>query len=188
MTIELILASSSPRRQEMLRQVGLNYTIRKANIDESIVTINDPKEKVKQLAALKGRHVTMANDEVILSADTVVAYKNHIFEKPKTKDDAYDMIASLSGDIHDVFTGVMIRSAEREHVFVEQTEVEFWQLSEQDIQWYIHTDEPYDKAGAYGIQNLGSILVKRIIGDYFNVVGLPISRVVRELQTFGVSL
>lgn len=143
---------------------------------------------MKQLAALKGRHVPfLNNDEVILSADTVVAFNKNIFEKPINKVHAHEMISSLSGNTHDVYTGVMIRSVDQEHIFVEQTQVEFWPLSDVEIDWYIHTEEPYDKSGAYGIQNLGSILVKQIIGDYFNVVGLPISRVVRQLRTFGVS-
>src|SRR5699024_1932995 len=107
---------------------------------------------------------------------------------PANKDEAYQMISSLSGNIHEVFTGVMIRSDDHEEVFVTETKVEFWPLSDQTIEWYIHTDDPYDKAGAYGVQRLGSIFVRQIIGDYYNVVGLPLSRVVRELQSFHVNI
>lgn len=189
MTKKLILASSSPRRQELLQQVGIPFSVRKANIDESKITTSDPIEKVKQLAMLKGINVPLQNkDEVILSADTVVAYNQHIFEKPKDIKEARQMITSLSGSIHEVFTGVMVRSSDHENIFVEKTKVEFWPLSTDDIEWYVATDEPYDKAGAYGIQNLGAVLVKQIIGDYFNVVGLPLSRVVRELRKFEVKL
>ncbi|TXL67496.1 septum formation inhibitor Maf [Cerasibacillus terrae] len=185
MSKKLILASSSPRRQELLNQVGISFTIRKPNIDESQIKTNDPMEKVKQLATLKGHNVPISHEnEVILTADTVVSYKQKIFEKPKSKEDAYQMISRLSGSVHEVFTGVMIRSTEESKIFVERTMVEFWPLKEDEIDWYLSTDEPYDKAGAYGIQSIGAMFVKQIIGDYYNVVGLPISRVVRELREF----
>ncbi|MFC4024405.1 Maf family protein [Oceanobacillus longus] len=187
MTKKLILASSSPRRQELLNQVRIPFTIRKPNIDESQIITRDPVKKVRQLAILKGRSVTIKhNDEVILSADTVVSYNQNIFEKPKNKEDAYQMISALSGDVHEVFTGVLIRSLNQEIIFVERTEVEFWPLSEEETVQYIATKEPYDKAGAYGIQSVGAIFVKQISGDYYNVVGLPISRAVRELRGFSV--
>ncbi|WP_067727668.1 Maf family protein [Oceanobacillus damuensis] len=187
MTKTLILASSSPRRQEILNQIQLPFSIRKPSTDESQVTTNDPAEKVSQLALLKGRNVSIDNkDEIILSADTIVSHNQKIYEKPKDKEEAYQMISALSGSIHEVFTGVMIRSINDRKVFVERTKVEFWPLSEEEIEWYLSTDDPYDKAGAYGIQSVGAMFVKQIIGDYYNVVGLPISRVVRELRGFSV--
>ncbi|WP_249870090.1 Maf family protein [Oceanobacillus saliphilus] len=187
MTKKLILASSSPRRQELLLQVQIPFTIRKPEIDESQISATDPVEKVKQLALLKGRKVPLTHEnEVILSADTVVSCNNIIFEKPTSKEDAYHMISHLSGTVHEVFTGVLIRSLHDETVFVERTKVEFWPLTEEEIDWYLSTNDPYDKAGAYGIQSLGATLVKQITGDYYNVVGLPISRVVRELRRFSV--
>lgn len=182
----LILASSSPRRQELLQQVQIPFQLRKQTMDESQINTSDPMEKVKQLAMLKGRPVPIQHNEVILSADTVVSYQQRIFEKPESQKDAYQMISALSGDMHEVFTGVMIRSLDEEITFVERTKVEFWPLSEAEINWYIQTNEPYDKAGAYGIQSVGAMFVKQIIGDYYNVVGLPISRVVRELRKFSV--
>ncbi|MGN8646535.1 Maf family protein [Gracilibacillus sp. HCP3S3_G5_1] len=186
--MHLILASSSPRRQELLQQVHISYTIRKPNVDESQITETNPEEKVKQLAMLKGRQVPIQDkDEVILSADTVVSFQQNIFEKPADKQAAYKMIEAMSGKKHEVFTGVMLRSAEKEVVFVESTTVEFWPLTEEEIISYIETDEPYDKAGGYGIQNVGAMFVKGIVGDYYNVVGLPISRVVRELNKFMIS-
>lgn len=187
MTKKLILASTSPRRQELLRQVGIPFFIQKTNIDESVTTTQNPQEKVKQLAILKGKDIPLQNSsEVILSADTVVAFDGQIFEKPKSKAQAYEMISTLSGKTHDVFTGVMIRSTKLDKIFIEKTKVEFWKLTEQEIEWYIHTNDPYDKAGGYGIQSLGSVFVKQIIGDYYNVVGLPLSRVVRELRSFHI--
>ena len=173
----LILASSSPRRQELLKQVNIPFTIRKPAIDETQITTKDPVEKVQQI---------QNEYEVILAADTVVSYEQTIFEKPKNKEEAFNMIHSLSGDTHDVYTGVNIRSTEHESIFVERTKVVFWPLSKSEIEWYVSTDDPYDKAGAYGIQSLGAIFVKEIIGDYYNVVGLPLSRVVRELRKFSI--
>ncbi|GGM26186.1 septum formation protein Maf [Paraliobacillus quinghaiensis] len=187
MSKQLILASSSPRRQGLLEQVNIPFSIRKPDIDESQIKTNDPYEKVKQLAIRKAQEVQIeTEDEVILTADTVVSYNQTIFEKPKNKEEAYKMIASLSGEIHEVFTGFMIKSLDNEVVFVERTKVEFWPLSSDEINWYISTKDPYDKAGAYGIQSYGAMFVKQIFGDYYNVVGLPISRVVRELRNFSI--
>ncbi|MFC4402619.1 Maf family protein [Gracilibacillus xinjiangensis] len=184
---QLILASSSPRRQELLRQVRIPFTLRVPNLDESQIITNDPYEKVEQLAMLKGRHVSIEKEnEVILSADTVVAFQNKIFEKPKSKQEAKEVITALSGEVHHVYTGVMIRSEKAEEIFVEKTEVEFWPLLNEEIDSYVSSEEPYDKAGAYGIQSIGAMFVKRITGDYYNVVGLPVSRVMRELYSFSV--
>lgn len=185
MSKTIILASSSPRRQELLRQVGIHFSLRIAEVNEKQITTKDAVEKVRQLALLKGRNVSIKNDdEIILSADTVVSYENQIFEKPETEQAAYEMIRTLSGTTHEVYTGFALRSIKHEKVFVEKTIVEFWPLKDEDIKRYVLTDEPYDKAGAYGIQSYGAIFVKGITGDYYNVVGLPISRVVRELNAF----
>ncbi|HLR71841.1 MAG TPA: Maf family protein [Pseudogracilibacillus sp.] len=185
---QLILASSSPRRQALLEQVNIPFSIRKPTIDETTLsTTDDPQEKVKQLAILKGEHTPMTQDnEVILSADTIVSYRGSIFGKPQSKKDAFEMLTTLSGKRHDVYTGVSIRTNKQQLSFVEQTEVEFYPLTDEEITWYVATTDPYDKAGAYGIQNLGAIFVKQIIGDYYNVVGLPISRVAQELKQFSV--
>jgi len=188
MNKQLILASQSPRRQEMLHNLNIPFIVRTKQIDESVVTTNNPHEKVKHLAILKGKSISLVQNEVVLAADTVVAFEGTIFGKPKSKKEAYDMISTLSGNTHEVFTGVAIHSRENEISFVERTEVTWWPLNEEIIEWYINSDEPYDKAGAYGIQNLGAALVKKINGDYFNVVGLPIARVVRELSNFGINI
>src|SRR5699024_6144561 len=185
MSNHLILASSSPRRQALLKQVNIPFTVRKTDVDESQITTNDPVEKVKQLSMLKGKATSLLDDrEVILSADTVVSFDHQILEKPKDKQDAHRMLSLLSGSVHEVFTGVTIRSAEKEITFAQETEVEFWSLTESEIEEYISSGEPFDKAGAYGIQGLGAMLVKKINGDYFNVLGLPISGVCRELKGF----
>lgn len=187
MTKKLILASSSPRRQELLQQVQIPFTFRAASIDETKVKIENPREKVKQLAQLKGRSVPIRQkDEVILTADTAISFNHHIFGKPKSKEEASQMLSLLSGNVHEVYTGVMLRSLDNEITFVEETKVEFWPLSTGEIDWYTSSTDPYDKAGAYGIQSKGAMFIKQIIGDYYNVVGLPISRVVRELRNFSV--
>lgn len=184
---KLILASSSPRRQALLRLAQLSYHIRIPDLDESIVTGNNPIEKVSELAKMKNKKISLDNEkEVILAADTVVSYNQTIFEKPSNKTEAKDMIRSLSGHTHHVFTGVYIRNSAHERAFVECTEVSFWELSDEEIDRYVTTKEPYDKAGGYGIQSLGAMFVKEMVGDYYNVVGLPISRVVRELRAFSI--
>jgi len=184
---KLILASGSPRRQNLLKQVRIPFSVRIPDIDESQILTNDPKGKVMDLAKLKGKHTPLLDsDEVIISADTVVSFKNQIFEKPKNRQDAFQMISMLSGSIHEVYTGAMIRSALSKTIMVEKTEVEFWPLSKSEIEWYVSAEEPYDKAGAYGIQSMGAMFVKKIIGDYYNAVGLPVSRVVRELNSYAI--
>jgi septum formation protein len=183
---QLILASSSPRRSELLKQVSIPFIVRKQEFDESIITTENPTQKVEQLAMSKARNTSLSQAEVILAADTVVSFEGRIYGKPKSKEEAFSMLSSLSGNVHEVYTGVMIRSLQKEFSFVEKTMVEFWPLSEEDISSYIATNDPFDKAGGYGIQSYGAVLVKKIIGDYFNVMGLPISRVVRELKPFDI--
>lgn len=187
MTKQLILASKSPRRQQLLRHLNIDFIVKTKQVDESVITVKDPAQRVEQLAILKGKKRGIKDNEVVLSADTVVAFEGEIFGKPTSTQEAYEMISTLSGKTHEVFTGVSLRSKEEQISFVERTAVTWWELSEGMIQWYINTEEPYDKAGAYGIQELGAVLVKEIKGDYFNVVGLPISRVVRKLMTFGIN-
>lgn len=186
---QLILASSSPRRQQLLKELGLSFHVEKPEIDESAVSLPSPNETVKRLAQLKAQKISLnSNNETVLAADTIVVFEGTIFEKPKNREDALQMMRSLSGNTHDVITAVAIRSLEKEIVFSVRTTVEFWPLSEEEIHAYISTDEPYDKAGAYGIQGLARIFIKKIDGDYYNVVGLPISYVIRELRNFGINV
>jgi septum formation protein len=183
----LILASSSPRRSELLQQVNIPFNVRKQDVDEGLIQSPDPEEKAEQIAMLKARSTVISKqDEIILAADTVVALMGNIYGKPKDKEEAYAMLANLSGAVHEVYTGVTILSEQQEASFVEKTLVEFWPLTHQEIEAYLATNDSFDKAGAYGIQSFGATLVKKIIGDYYNVVGLPISRVVRELENFQI--
>lgn len=182
---EIILASTSPRRQALLEQVAIPFTIKTGDVDESMIQEKNPAEKVKKLAKLKGQAVLAQANEIILAADTVVSYEESIFEKPQDEDEAYQMIASLSGTTHEVYTGVYLRRGNEEIVFAEKTSVTFSVIEEAHIKRYVKTKEPYDKAGAYGIQSVGALFVKEISGDFYNVVGLPLSRTIKELEKIG---
>ena len=183
--MQLILGSGSPRRQDILKQVNLDFTVRTPNVDESQIKTTKPIEKVSALCKLKAASILFeSDDDVIVTADTVVSFNNMIFEKPKTKQEAYTMMRALSGQTHDVHTGVLVRSKQKQELFVETTKVMFYPLTDEDIHNYIDTDEPYDKAGAYGIQGLAAPFIKKIDGDYYNVVGLPIGRLIQVLKTF----
>ncbi|MBM7572026.1 Maf family protein [Aquibacillus albus] len=183
---ELVLASGSPRRRDLLEQVGFSFVVRSTNIDESFVTADDPKALVESLAQRKGQAISLKEKQVVLSADTVVCYEGNVLTKPDNDDQALQMLNMLNGKEHQVYTGVMIRSLSEEVIFSTVTNVEFWNVPEQVLLQYMNTGEPFDKAGGYGIQSVGAFLVKQIRGDYFNVVGLPISRVVQELIRFHI--
>lgn len=183
----LTLASTSPRRRELLELANIPFTIRKQVVDESTISTTNPREKVLRLAVLKATSMDLTSkDEVIIAADTTVSYKQEIFGKPIDQKDAFAMLTTLSGKVHSVYTGVCIRTTDKKVSFVEKTDVEFWQLSSSEINWYIDTKDPFGKAGAYGIQSVGALLVKQIYGDYYTVMGLPISKVVRELSNFSI--
>lgn len=179
----MILASQSPRRKELLSFIAEDFKIIPAVGEEKIPNGTLPQDAVVMLAQQKAREIRAAyKDETIIAADTVVVVDNDILGKPKSEQQASEMLRRLSGRKHSVLTGVCIIFADgAEKSFYEQTLVEFYPLSEQEIQRYIATGEPMDKAGAYGIQGRGSLLIKRFEGDYFNVVGLPVARLSREL-------
>lgn len=179
--MKLVLASKSPRRSEILKNAGIDFTVRVAETQETIPEGTKPEDAVVFLAARKALAVERADDEVVLGADTIVVLDDRILGKPKDKDDAYNMIKSLSGRVHSVFTGVCAVGNGISLTFAEETKVEFYPLSDEEIYDYISTDEPYDKAGAYGIQGLASKFIRAIEGDYFNVVGLPVSSVYKKI-------
>lgn len=185
----LILASSSPRRKELLENVHLSFEISSSDVDESFSDHLSPDEVVMELAERKAKVVAKDYPSAyVLGADTIVVLGGFILGKPKDEQEATEMLQKLSGKTHDVYTGVSIVSPHQSFRFFEKTTVTFWELTETEINMYVSSGEPLDKAGAYGIQQLGSYLVKEIQGDYFNVVGLPISRVVRELRKAGFPL
>ena len=181
--MNIILASASPRRRELLTLAGIEYTVIPSECEEILPDDITPANAVEELARQKAEDVfRIHTDSMIIAADTVVALGNTILGKPKNDDDAFSMLSSLSGKIHTVYTGVCIKTAEKEEIFSVATDVEFYELTEKEICDYIATKEPCDKAGAYGIQGKGSLLVKGIRGDYFNVVGLPLAETVRRLK------
>ena len=175
--MKLVLASKSPRRSEILKNAGYEFVVRVADADETIPEGTKPEEAVVFLAARKAMAVERADDETVLGADTIVVLDNRILGKPKDREDAYNMLKNLSGRVHSVFTGVCIIENGKSITFSEETQVEFLPLTDKEIYEYIDTNDCYDKAGAYGIQGYASKFIRRINGDYFNVVGLPISAI-----------
>ena len=182
----LVLASGSPRRKELLEQVGLAFTIDVADVDENLEA-DTPASLVEQLSKKKALHVLKRHPEaIVLGADTVVAYDNEILGKPEDEEDALNMLSMLAGRDHQVFTGVTICYMEEGQpvadTFHVATQVSMYDTPRDLLMGYIATGEPMDKAGAYGIQGMGAILVREISGDYNNVVGLPVSEVYRRLD------
>jgi len=186
--VEIILASESPRRKMLLEQIGLEFNTRVPDIDEKSIT-GTPNEIVKKLAGMKAFSIFEENKEnCIIAADTIVSFENNILYKPESEDEAYDMLKFLSGKVHSVFTGICIinNKSLRQEIYsdIEETKVYFNKLTDKEIINYIKSKEPMDKAGAYGIQGRGAVFVKKIEGDYFNVVGLPLSKVYNILKEF----
>ena len=182
-----ILASASPRRKEILERAGYIFEIVVSDADENITGELSPEKTVEELAKRKAMSVLKDNeDAVVFGCDTVVAVDGKILGKPADNEDAFDMLSMLSGKTHTVSTGVCICSKEKTEVFSNTTEVEFYQLSEETIKSYIASGECSDKAGSYGIQGFGRVLVKEIKGDYFSVMGLPVAESARVLADFGI--
>ena len=183
-----ILASQSPRRKELLKRAGYAFEIIVSDVDETMPQEARPGDAVEILARRKALAVaTQHPGAVVLGCDTVVALDDLILGKPATEAEAAEMLRRLSGKTHTVYSGVCVTDGTRETVFHTATGVTFYPLSDAAIQSYVATGEPMDKAGAYGIQGLGCVLVKSISGDYSNVVGLPLSESARVLASFGVN-
>lgn len=183
----LILASGSPRRKELMAYISPDFEVRVSNAEEKTEPGLTPEETVKQLALQKAAAVesTLTEGDVLISADTVVYVDGGILGKPHSREEAYAMLSTLSGRRHTVFTGVCITDGKKHVGFAEKTEVEFYKLSDEEIYAYIDSGEPFDKAGGYGIQGRGALLVRGIDGDFYNVMGFPVARVSRELAAFG---
>ncbi|WP_335869190.1 Maf family protein [Bacillus sp. 2205SS5-2] len=187
MSKPLILASKSPRRKELLEKLQVPFSILTCEVDEFIPAEFTPQAAVLFLAQKKANVISQQFPQsIVIGADTIVVSEQNILGKPKNADDAYHMLKALSGKTHDVLTGVSIQSKQKEVHFFEKTMVTFWELSDEEIHRYIRSGEPFDKAGSYGIQGLGAVFVKSIQGDYYTVVGLPISKVYHELKEFNV--
>lgn len=185
--MKLILASQSPRRKELMQLLQYPFDIVPSDFDEASIAAETPTDYVQTLALEKAKTVqkTMQeNDVIVIGADTIVVQHNRIFGKPKDAQEVVAMLRQLSGDTHHVYTAVALVTNESIHTFYEKTDVTFYSLMDEEIQAYIKTKEPFDKAGSYGIQGYGALFVEKIHGDYFNVVGLPIARLKRELRPF----
>ena len=188
--MKIVLASQSPRRRQLLGQMGLEFTTQSPEIDESAFHGRDARGLVETLSREKARWVARQQtpDTLVIGADTVVVLDGAILGKPRDGAEAEAMLAALSGRDHQVFTGVTLCQGDRILTQAEETQVTFRPLTGQEIRQYVSTGEPMDKAGAYGIQGLGGLLVEGIRGDYFNVVGLPLCRLGQMLSQFGVEL
>ncbi len=186
----MILASKSPRRKEILEGFGFKLEIMTSNIEE----VSDKEgllEQIMDISRKKSMEIAKNKREsYILSADTVVVLDGEILGKPKDEDEAFDMLNNLAGRQHKVLTAYTLLNVDRNLDFTsyDSTEVCFKELSEEEIKWYISTGESMDKAGAYGIQGKGAVLVKKIEGDFFNVMGFPISKFYDDLKTLGIDI
>lgn len=183
---EIILASQSPRRKQLLQWAEVDFEIVVANTDESFPQ-NLPVEEVAiHIATEKAKAVyAKASDKIIIAADTIVVLNNEVINKPVDRNDAINILKKLSGSHHKVITGVVIRHGDKTVSFADTTDVEFHSLTEEQIEFYVDKYKPYDKAGAYAIQEwIGVVGIKSINGDFYNVMGLPVSRVVKALESF----
>ncbi len=186
--IDLILASGSPRRRELLQKLGVNFRVRSADINEDLPE-TDPAQLVRTLALEKARAVAQLEPGAsVLAADTTVALGGAILNKPTSTEENAEFIGRLSGQWHEVYTGVCVIHGDHESVGVECTRVKFRDLSRAEIHGYAASGEGLDKAGGYGIQEMGMALVERIEGDYFNVMGLPVVRTVLLARSAGLEL
>lgn len=182
---QLVLASSSPRRKELLQMLNVPFSIVTSDVVETSVTAPNVQQYVTEVALLKTRDVAKkCPNQCIIGADTIVVYNDEILHKPTSPEEAIQHLTRLAGNRHEVMTAVAIILADRtEHTFVEVTSVIFKEVTSQMIQAYVQTGDPFDKAGGYGIQTSGAMLVDRIEGDYNNVVGLPIASLVQKMLT-----
>ncbi len=179
---KIILASASPRRKELLETAGAEFEILVADVDETVPEGTLPEDAAVMTAEKKALAVAEKNaDSIVIGADTIVVAGDKILGKPKDKADACEMLRMLSGVEHKVITGVCIACGSQKTTFAQTSKVKFYDLTDAEIEAYVATNEPMDKAGAYGIQGKGCVLVEKIEGDYFNIVGLPVARVMREI-------
>ncbi len=180
---DIILASGSPRRKQLLKMAGLKFSVVPADVPEIVPDDVPPEKESEFLAAVKAGYILSQNKkDLVIGADTTVLCEGRVLGKPKDKEEAKEMLRFLSGKTHEVYTGVAIVTEETNETFTSVTKVEFYELTDEEIDWYVSTGEPMDKAGAYGIQGFGCRLVKGIVGDYFTVMGLPIAEVARRVE------
>ena len=185
--MELVLASQSPRRKQILEIMGLKFRVIPSDFDESQIYFNNnPEEYCQNLAFHKANTIALKyKNQIIIGADTIVIFNNDIFPKPKDKKEAFTFLQKLSNNTHQVYTGISLIQKDKVITFSDVTDVTFRNLSEDEIHYYIENYNPLDKAGAYGIQDWSSIFVEKINGCYFNVVGFPITKFYKKLKKFS---
>ena len=180
--MKLILASASPRRQELLKLFGIPFTVRVADIDETMDPQLPPYDEVARVSRAKAMAVPRKNGDVVIAADTIVVCEGKVLGKPKTEEEAFSMLRLLSGRDHQVMTGVTVLRGGEIVSFTEITDLHFRELSDQEISRYVVSGEPMDKAGAYGIQGGAALFCTHMVGDYYNVMGLPVCRLGQVLR------
>ncbi|KXS36683.1 MULTISPECIES: Maf family protein [unclassified Candidatus Frackibacter] len=188
---KIVLASASPRRQELLEQIGVDFVTIPSNIDEGQIRIKSPTKLARHLALSKAKNVAKrVGNSLVIGADTIVVYEDEVLGKPNSKDEAFTMLSKLSGKEHQVITGLAVIDTNtlNQKVIYEVTEVTMRQFTNQEISDYIATGEPMDKAGAYAIQERGAIFVDKITGSFSNVVGLPLTKLFVICQELGYRL
>ena len=184
----LILASQSPRRKELLGLFHIPFLIRVADVDEVMDPQKLPFDEVARVSRLKAMAVKAEPEDIVIAADTIVVLGNTVLGKPKNEDDAFGTLSALSGKDHQVMTGITLRQGNRCVSTTEVTDIHFRPLSEKEIRAYIASGDPMDKAGSYGIQNGAALFVDKIVGDYYNVMGLPVCRLWQMLREFAPEL
>ena len=183
--MQLILASASPRRRELLSLFGIPFTVRAADIDETMDSGANPYDEVARLSKAKALAVPREDTDVVVAADTIVVIDGRVLGKPRTPQEAADMLRLLSGKAHQVMTGCTVLRGDRAETFTEVTDLHFRPLTDREILRYVATGEPMDKAGAYGIQGGAALFCEGMNGDYYNVMGLPVCRLGKVLRTLA---
>ena len=186
--MQLILASASPRRRELLGLFGIPFVIRAADIDETMDPSLPPEQEVARVSRCKALAVPRQKDDVVIAADTIVVCESRVLGKPHSPREAEEMLTLLSGRDHQVMTGCTIAAGEQVQTFTEITDLHFRPLEPEEIRRYVATGEPMDKAGAYGIQGGAALFCRRMEGDYYNVMGLPVCRLWQQLRHLAPEL
>ena len=184
--MQLILASQSPRRKELLGLFHIPFTVRVADIDEAMDPSASPYDEVARVSLLKAQAVSREEDDIVIAADTIVVGDGQVLGKPRDEADARRMLQLLSGRDHQVMTGMTVLQGSRQVVCTEVTDIHFRQLSDREIDRYIATKEPMDKAGSYGIQGGAALFAEKLTGDYYNVMGLPVCRLSQILKDLAI--
>lgn len=180
--MNIILASASPRRQELLKLFGVPFVVRVADIDETMDLQKDPFDEVARVSRLKALAIARERTDVVIAADTIVVCEGRVLGKPHSKEEAAEMLRLLSGRDHQVMTGCTILRGDQCESFTEVTDLHFRPLRESEIFRYVESGEPMDKAGSYGIQGGAALFCERMVGDYYNVMGLPVCRLGKALR------